>query len=336
MGDQVYLDLPTLRDFKDKPVWLGEKFEQDYVHNWVEPSGYANVLAAAPSAALPDDHEYWNNFPHSSPFIQNSHTPDGRTHWREAAKAMFDAFQGTPGQFPDAPTVIDVAPISFFLADMRTARDFDRAHSMTNQARVELRKWAKRVKQERKCGVFVSGQSLLSTPTSALAGKVGDYELADYGDYREVVGILSELGRDGSDYMLLTGDVHWGRVSAITDQLTQRDVIHEVITSPASLVTTIGKDQFNNAVGFIRDIFGPKDPWPRHSKADAVPDFFAQDTFQKQFSCRSLHPQVGNQVALLSFKRSGFGLESHVTYWPIHDELHDSSEVGPLSHLKGL
>lgn len=66
MGEQVYLDLPTLADFKPRRAWLGRKFEDDYTGNWHGPNGYARVLQAAPSIATPDDHEYWNDFPRAS------------------------------------------------------------------------------------------------------------------------------------------------------------------------------------------------------------------------------------------------------------------------------
>jgi len=67
---------------------LAEKFEKDYTINWSEPLAYANVLGAAPSISIPDDHEYWNNYPHASPFIQNAWSQEGRDNWREAAQSM--------------------------------------------------------------------------------------------------------------------------------------------------------------------------------------------------------------------------------------------------------
>jgi hypothetical protein len=88
-GDQVYLDLPTLQDFPDDVAWLAAKFEKAYTLNWRGPLGFTEVLAAAPSLSIPDDHEYWNNFPHPSPFIGNSLTPTGRDRWRQAAQAMY-------------------------------------------------------------------------------------------------------------------------------------------------------------------------------------------------------------------------------------------------------
>lgn len=124
MGDQVYLDLPTLRNFDDDVAWLADKFERDYAQNWEKPPGYAQVLSAAPSASLPDDHEYWNNFPHVSPIIQNSWTKEGRARWKQAADMMYEGFQSWSVGLGD-PYVLNIEPLSFFLADGRSRRDFN-------------------------------------------------------------------------------------------------------------------------------------------------------------------------------------------------------------------
>src|SRR5215471_2758838 len=92
-GDQVYLDLPTLQDFPDDIAWLADKFERDYTLNWRGPLAYTGVLGAAPSVSIPDDHEYWNNYPHLSPFIQNSFKAESRDRWRRAAQAVYEGFQ---------------------------------------------------------------------------------------------------------------------------------------------------------------------------------------------------------------------------------------------------
>ena len=39
LGDQVYLDLPTLTDYKDDTTWLADWFERYYVKNWRGPGG---------------------------------------------------------------------------------------------------------------------------------------------------------------------------------------------------------------------------------------------------------------------------------------------------------
>ncbi|MDD9980753.1 MAG: hypothetical protein OXU81_05255, partial [Gammaproteobacteria bacterium] len=49
LGDQVYLDLPTLKDFKDDIKWLAREFESKYISNWV--------------GALRDPHEFMRTKP---------------------------------------------------------------------------------------------------------------------------------------------------------------------------------------------------------------------------------------------------------------------------------
>ena len=66
MGDQVYLDLPTLTDFEDDAAWLAGWFEGYYTRNWRGPGGLTAILSSAPCISIPDDHEYWNNAPHSA------------------------------------------------------------------------------------------------------------------------------------------------------------------------------------------------------------------------------------------------------------------------------
>jgi hypothetical protein len=67
MGDQVYLDLPTFKDFPNDRAWLAGKFEDDYRRNWFgEPAatraakstatGFAAVLLPR-HVCLPDDHD---------------------------------------------------------------------------------------------------------------------------------------------------------------------------------------------------------------------------------------------------------------------------------------
>ncbi len=115
LGDQVYLDLPTLANFPNDVVALAHKFEGDYRANWQGEAGYSQLLRLAPAAAVPDDHEYWNNFPHRSPFILNSWTQSRRDNWTAAAAALYKAFQfsyepdayfhGGPAELGDASVI---------------------------------------------------------------------------------------------------------------------------------------------------------------------------------------------------------------------------------------
>jgi hypothetical protein len=324
MGDQVYLDLPTLQDFPDDEVWLARKFEEDYARNWRGTPGYAQVLDAAPSFSLPDDHEYWNNYPHASPLIGNSWTQAGRDRWRRAALAAYEGFQRPYPFDTDTPATLDVNPLAFFLPDMRTLRDPDRAFLLTEPAHARLERWIDRVIQEKRFGVFVTGQSLFSDPVSALGGAIADFELPNYGDYARVLTQLERLADAGLPALCLTGDVHWGRLTRSTDVRTMRAALYEIISSPSSLVTTVGFDTVKTAGAWIGGLFGKQIPWPRHSDPNPPPAFLGSDALGGRFRNAMLHGVRGNHVALLRFSQYGGGLAFRITYWP----LSRSSAVG--------
>lgn len=317
MGDQVYLDLPTLRNFPDDEAWLAQKFERDYVANWRGQPGYSQILDAAPSVSVPDDHEYWNNYPHPSPMIGNSLSANGRGRWRRAAIAMYEGFQLPYPAGLRQPFELDVDPLSFFIPDMRSLRDAGRAATMHPDALARMRKWVDGVIARGVYPVFVSGQSLFSEAKGKLGGAVADYELPNYGDYPDVMLQLARLADAGLPALCLTGDVHWGRVTETRDIQTNRTAMYEIISSPSSLVTTVGADQVSAVGAWFSGILGRRKAWPRHSDADRPPDFLASDVFAGRFRCGMLHGQRGNHVALLQFARSGGALTFRITYWPI-------------------
>jgi len=326
MGDQVYLDLPTMMNFDDDVRWLANKFEQDYVQNWAEKPGYADVLTAAPSISVPDDHEYWNNFPHGSAIVQNSWSGESQERWRTAANLMYRGFQLAEGQFGAAST-LTVDPLSFFFADARSHREGDRSATITATSLTQLKQWTLDVIKRKHIGVFVTGQSLLDEATGPVKGKVADYAMADYGDYGDIMRMLATLADEGRPLLCLTGDVHWGRVVSVIDRQSQRTAVYEVISSPSSLVTTVGLDTVRNIGAAIGGIFGARNPWPRHSDPHEPPDFMAQDTFGKRFSCRKVEGKRGNHVVLLSFRRDGDGVSMDISYWPIDPYKVDTAPV---------
>ena len=333
LGDQVYLDLPLLGSLRGLRK-LSRKFEDDYRRNWTEKPGFAQILAAAPWVAIPDDHEYWNNYPHAATVIPNSWAARGRKDWRQVAKRMYTAFQlPQPCRLGD-PVVFEVPPLSFFLMDTRTMRHAKRDRVLSGASLAAFEAWVGRVAQEGLFGVVASGQPLLATAAGKVKGGIVDYTMPDYGDYPSIVRQLARLANGGRPFLLLTGDVHWGRVTKGTDRELNGGGrgFYEVISSPASLVASIGKDQVRTIWGGVKARLGRPDPFPRHSKPKEPPEFLAKETLQKRFECKRIHGQKGNHVALLSFRRMGFGLELDVTYWPIHRgfNLGESEKIGPL------
>lgn len=320
MGDQVYLDLPTTRGFPDDLPWLAAKFEEDYVKNWTEPTGYAQVLRSAPNVAIPDDHEYWNNFPHPSPFIQNTLSAGGRARWTTAARRMFEAFQLPYPEGLTRAVEIDVHPLSFFLMDSRTFRDPEREHSVHPAVLAQFQAWVARVTSSGMYGAVVGGQSFFEEPAQGLTATVGDRTLANYGDFGRIARELERLADAGRPVLCLTGDVHWGRVLQTVDLHRDRGKFYEVIVSPSSLVTTVGSDQLASLGARISGMFGSHNPWPRHTEAVDPPEYLASGPLGRRFACRTpcLHRQKGNHVAMLSFRRSGFGVDLDITYYSIY------------------
>lgn len=325
MGDQVYLDLPTFKDFPNRLAWLAATFEDDYRQNW--DGALAEVLGAAPFACLPDDHELWNNAPHPSPQNANTQSPSGRRNWMEAALLSYQAFAkpfvAGAGDATDQPLIVDVPPLSFFLADARSKRDVDRKFAFTPACRAALHGWIDRLNRDRRVGVLVCGQSLLRAPVGGLRGTLADWELPNYGDYAEV---LAELGRARQRLLLLTGDVHWSRVATAFNRFSGEPCLHEVVVSPLSLVSTVGIDRAKRALGWARGLFGPDDPWPRHDAAPRPPDELrlGPTTVRCQVAPRADGKPAqltGNQLGLLSFDWTLARLRASVTYFPVHSTI---------------
>jgi hypothetical protein len=323
MGDQVYLDLPTLQNFPDNAAWLAQKFENDYIANWWGPPGYGHILAAAPTVSIPDDHEYWNNFPNAATVAQNTWTAAGRKRWRQAAEAMYKGFQlPYPNGLGEA-FILDVPPLSFFLADLRHGRSEGTAQLMTDNEHKRLEGWVRKLIRKGWFGVFVSGQSLFAQPVGKLAGSVGDYQLSDYEDFPRMVQALMRLTDEGRPFVCLTGDVHWGRVTEAVDLYSGRTAIHEVISSPASLVTMVGLDQVNRLRQTLEELTGRSKPWPRHPRPQSPPDFFAQKVVANWLECRRPpleYQQFGNHVAMLSFRQMGSGIDMRVMYYEVSED----------------
>lgn len=332
MGDQVYLDLPTLNNYPDDEARLAERFEHYYRTNWTTYVGLNSVLKTAPSVFCPDDHEYWNNFPHWSPIIQNSWTPGSRMRWKEAADQLYDAFQCAAPAVRGENIEIDVDPLSVLVLDQRSLRQDDRSATLGPDGLQQLDDWVDRLIAERKIGAVVTGQSLLDKPVGAFKGAAADWMLPNYGDYEHIVKSLSRLSEAGRPVLLLTGDVHWGRVTRVKEGGRTRFV--EIICSPSSLVSTIGGDQLKTiGAGFRRFFKGEKTRWPRHASAPDGEPFFAQTVFGKRYRTDVVYKHQGDQFAMLALRKVADTLDAKVTYYEIHKRPNNPRDV-PLGLLR--
>ncbi|WP_224240443.1 metallophosphoesterase family protein [Hyalangium gracile] len=315
-GDQVYLDLPPLKNLPDARPALARKFEQDYARNWFDDHAYAKVVHAAPYACVPDDHDYWNNFPMPSVQSQNTWTGPGRAAWADVARMLYGHFQHVDPTPVGTPVQFDVEPLSFFLLDARAWRDANFQTTMTPLAREALSAWVSRCIQQRKLGVFVTGQSLAMPRAGGLNRRFGDSTMSNYADFRFLMGELDRLMRQAGDVLLITGDMHWSRIARFMpkDALATGMQMIEVICSPTALVTTPGVDQLADLKA---NLSGKKERWPRHSDATLIGGALELEGSRSSFFAYTLYRQRGNNVCLLSFRRHGDSLEVTPRFFPL-------------------
>lgn len=329
MGDQVYLDMPTFQNFPDDEAWLARRFEDQYRQNWSHHRGLRAVLALAPSLSVPDDHEYWNNFPHPATVVQNSWTPDGRKRWRQAADAVYDAFQVPAPAVRGEPVEVEIPPLSILALDQRSLRREDARSALTESALDRVDSWVDHLIRRRLYGAVVTGQPLLDLPAKPWEEKFVDRTLPNYGDYRRLVRALLRLSDAGRPVLLLTGDVHWGRVSRIRERI--RDRFIEFICSPASLVSTVGADQLKTLGAALAPLFG-RGPirWPRHADPLTPPEYFAAEALSPRKLLSSQEGGLkGDQIALLCVRRAAGTLEAKIIYHELHPSPRPPTPFGP-------
>lgn len=308
MGDQVYLDLPWYTPYPNDQAWLEKKFESLYKDNWFgeRDDSYARLLRSAPHACLPDDHEYWNNFPEAAPHIQNSYTADGRTHWTRAASKLYTAFQNP--NLDTGAQVVDVGKVSLFLADSRTHRQKSGPNAYKQDTLEALRSWVGRVNGQRRHGIFVTGQSLLDERAGWIGGRVGDMHLANYEDHGA---IWKELLRLERPFLLLTGDVHFGRMVRIETFSGNPKRGWEIIVSPASLCQGGSLPRL-----FARDWKRHSDPRAAAAKLEVRGSATLRTSTQQHPFQKKTAGQKGDHLGVLSLRTKGGVVEAKMDYYP--------------------
>jgi len=317
MGDQVYLDLPSPEALPRRAHELARVFERKYLDNWRTYPGnhpsLAGVLSAAPAITVPDDHEYWNNFPSASPVVPSTWSKTTRAAYTAAAQAMFNGFQA-PLDAPK-PLKLDVDPISLLALDTRTHRTSNRL--LNHEARVGLYRWVGELRRNQ-VGILVTGQSLFMPKMGTTNGNVTDWETPNYLDFKLIVAALCQAP---CRIICITGDVHWGRIiKAASLQPGVRPDIFEVIVSPLSLVSPVVRSDVREPG---RNWFFRTKNWPRHKPASM--DFGNFSTFirptphtmqvMRDDRTRETVAVQGDQLALLSLTMHGGRPRAKVRYW---------------------
>lgn len=216
-GDQVYLDIgfDSLSFVRSE---IRERVADDYAQHW---QLLGSILSRGATWMLPDDHEYWNDYPfHDSliPTLLALKIDDVRETWTRASEDGVRRIQHSP-----KVESFSIDELSFCMADLRSYRDEDRF--LPEKDFKKLTDWAQKLNGP---GVLVIPQPLIVAPNNL------ERNLLSYrGQYRR---LLEALGSTGHDIVVMSGDVHFGRI-ATTTLGPKGGKLVEVISSPLSNLT---------------------------------------------------------------------------------------------------
>jgi len=216
-GDQVYLDI-GFDSLSLIPSEIRERIASDYALHW---QALGSIFTRGGTWMLPDDHEYWNDYPFYDsliPTLLALKLPHVRRAWKRASE---DAVQNI-----QCSAVVETFSIgdelSFCIADLRS---FRKGKKMLPDADFErLCHWAKNLNGP---GVLLLPQPLIVEKNSM------ERNLRSFP--KQYAALLEALGSSGHDVVIMSGDVHFGRIAET--RLGQGGRLIEVISSPLSNLT---------------------------------------------------------------------------------------------------
>lgn len=324
-GDQVYLDNPwqetTFNWYQAfaAPGLFRAMLFQKYINNWTqaegENAGFRRLLEDGANYFCSDDHEFWNNAPNfGGAGMVNTLTRKQRTWWFEEATTLFQAFQS-----PRARMAFEVGPLSVCIADTRIHRDKNGERFMEESDLKAVGEWIEGLQGP---GVLVVGQPLLARETGlrglrdkGLLGRAKglaslarsfsfDRNLPDYA--RQYEELMWYIKSSPHSIVVLTGDVHFGRVAHGALRPGSDKKLVEVISSPMQAVLK-GKDD---------PLFGSY----RDAPTEHFPNLKSLKVTDRQ-----------NHFATIQFSSGESGeVNMKVKYWPI---LPPRSEAPPEPEL---
>lgn len=217
-GDQVYLDI-GFDSLSLDPGDIRERVAADYQVHWKALRGW---LRNGGTWFLPDDHEYWNDYPNVAkinPFVVALNVNSVRKAWEGAARNGVKNVQ----QIEPVRTFDIGSDLSFCLADLRSWRsdnNFTAPDYMT-----QLLQWINDLQTP---GVLVVPQTII-TALNPHEKNLASFPV-QYGE------LVSAIANASHDILVLTGDIHYGRISEVAIGGNGR-VLREVVSSPLSNLT---------------------------------------------------------------------------------------------------
>jgi len=223
-GDNLYLDIPAFSTENAPYQQTLDRYLEYFLH-----SDYWRARSATANWTTFDDHDFWNNYPEHSLWLDRD-DDDRRAGYIRAAIGCLQHFQSSlnpapvRGENTGYSYTVDLDPISFFVADTRVNRDqivHGRGRLMTEPDLSSLQKWASDLNGP---GILVLGQPLWIEAGVQLA----DYNPPAFSDYKA---IWRALRAARYDTLVVTGDVHYSRIMRLS--AGGRNV-YEFVSSPAS------------------------------------------------------------------------------------------------------
>ncbi|GAB1260467.1 metallophosphoesterase family protein [Aurantivibrio plasticivorans] len=300
-GDQVYLDI-GFDSLSRRPEEIRQRIGDDYAAHWQALGG---ILNRGGTWMLPDDHEYWNDYPfHDSliPQLLALKLSKVRKAWTDASKDAVKNIQRSPKveflKFGD--------DLSICLADLRSYRS--KSNFLPSKPFNELVSWAESLKGP---GVLVIPQPLIvktnNTERNLLSFK---------SQYKR---LLEALGSSGHDIVVLSGDVHFGRIASC--QLGNNGAtLTEIISSPMSNLTYL------NGIATSKSEHKPK----KFPEEQVLPDSWKQvkvnyskklDVSTKKGFIFSAYPKTRTRehFMTISCHRDGGKIKLNVQAWRVRE-----------------
>lgn len=316
-GDQVYLDSPWQRyaTGTHSLAELQSIFLEHYVRTWSQTvgvtGGFSRLLTDGANFFSSDDHEYWNNAPNFASFAPDTWTDSGRKAWLKTARELYCAFQT-----PRFVTQFTVAPVSFLIVDTRVNRDAEQKNFMKAGDLEMVQEWVENLQGP---GALVVGQPILQGKTGLFRGTFGDWNLPDYEQYSRLAAII---GSSRHSLLVLTGDVHFGRIARST--LRSGADLVEIISSPLSLVDAAAKGSWQKAPATFPAIPPSATAPAVLARSEVITEAGFSPTEGDYFS-----PTEGHFLTL-EFTRRGPGVQLRLRFWPVFGNDVPSSSFGKV------
>jgi hypothetical protein len=241
---------------------------------------------------LPDDHEYWNDYPYIDTLVPTLLTlrfsQSVRKVWKTTARDGVKNVQRS--------VVVDTinlgGDLSICVADLRSYRGKEGGSEvvMHSQAFAPLLNWAKSLSCP---GVLVVSQQLIAEKNSA------ERNLISFrAQYQQLV---AALGHSGHDIVLLSGDVHFGRIATCPLGNNGARLV-EIIGSPLSNLT--GVSSISTATPKHKPKKFPPVPVPGWAPVDVKYDKRFDVPTRSGFpSSAYLRPRTREHFVTVSFNR---------------------------------